>query len=103
MFCRQKDPDRNLLQVHTFAKHRFLKEVSTTISTVTTGTSAADSIAIAKTYAKGIYDRNHKPLQMEVEDWTILRLRKGHQIPSTVVLGRKLSQQYVGSFKFSIR
>lgn len=59
---------------------------------------AADAIAFAQLTAKKAYDRKHQPIQMTVGDYALIRLHKGYHIPSTVVLGPKLSQQYTGPF-----
>ncbi len=45
------------------------------------------------------YDRKHQPLHIKVGDHVLLRLHKGYHIPSTKVLGSKLSQQYAGPFR----
>lgn len=63
----------------------------------------ADSIAFAQMNAKFHYDRKHQPLNMRVGDEALIRLHRGYDIPSTAVLGPKLSQQYTGPFKVTER
>ena len=58
-----------------------------------------DSVTLTQLLSKNIYDRNHHFLQMNVENWTLLRLHKDYDISSTNVLKSKLSQQYTESFR----
>lgn len=59
----------------------------------------SDSIAHSQIIAKEMYDKHHKPLDMKVGEWALLRLHKGYDIPSTKILGPKLSQQFDGPFE----
>lgn len=59
----------------------------------------ADAIAFANMAYKRHYDRKHQPQYLRVGDWALLRLHRGYEIPSTTLLGPKLSQQYAGPFK----
>ena len=59
----------------------------------------ADAIAFAQMEAKRSYDEKHKPVYMREGDYALIRLHHGYDIPSTAVLGRKYSQQYVGPFR----
>ena len=61
--------------------------------------SAADAVSFAQMSQKIHYDRQHKPMYMKTGDYAYLRLHKGYNIPSTELIGKKLSQQYVGPFK----
>ena len=62
-------------------------------------TMIVDAIAMTQMYSKTIYDENHTSLKMQIENWTLLRLHKKYEISSTIVLERKLSEQYVESFQ----
>ena len=58
-----------------------------------------DSVTLTQLLSKNIYDRNHHLLQMNVENWTLLRLHKNYDIFSTSVLKSKLFQQYAEFFR----
>ena len=75
------------------------KEQSTLPIPMLVRREASDAIAFAQINAKIAYDRKHRPISMKEGDYALLRLHKGYNIPSTKVLGRKLSQQYAGPFK----
>ena len=49
--------------------------------------------------AKHHYDRKHQPLFMKIDDYALLRLHRGYEIPSTARYESKYSQQYVDPFK----
>ncbi len=59
----------------------------------------ADSIAWAQMTMKHDYDRKMQPLNLKPGDYVLLRLHKGYIMPSTKLLGPKLSQQYAGPFR----
>jgi hypothetical protein len=59
----------------------------------------ADSIAFAQMDSKYHYDKKHLPMFLKVDDYALLRLHRGYNIPSIKCLGPKLSQQYVGPFR----
>lgn len=63
----------------------------------------ADAIAFSQMSAKWVYDKNHKSITLAVGDFALLRLHKGYKIPSSAILGPKLSQQYAGPFKVLAR
>ena len=71
----------------------------TAVTSTLSRTMIVDAIAMTQMYSKTIYDDNHTSLQMQIEDWTLLRLHKKYDISFTVVLERKLSEQYVESFR----
>ena len=58
-----------------------------------------DVIAMTQMYSKSVYDSNHASLQMKIEEWALLRLHKDYELSFIKILDRKLSQQYVKSFK----
>lgn len=62
-------------------------------------TDAAVAISFALSNQKSHYDRKHQPLFMKVGDWVMLRLHKDYSIPSLKGVTKKLTQQYVGSFR----
>lgn len=62
-----------------------------------------DTIALGQMLAKNAYDKNHKLIELKIDDWVLLRLHKGYSIPSSAILGRKLSQQYAGPFQITER
>ena len=59
--------------------------------------AVSDAIAFAQMRAKFYYDQSHKPLNLAVGEYALLRLHKGYHIPS--VTSRKLGAQRVGPFK----
>ena len=61
---------------------------------------ASDDVDISlRMIAKKRYDRKHQPFYMKPGDYALIRLHRGYDIPSTAVLGPKLSQQFAGPFK----
>lgn len=60
---------------------------------------AADAIAFAQINNKVSYDRKHLNVSLKAGDWALIKLHKGYNIPSSELLGRKLSQQYAGPFR----
>ena len=72
---------------------------NTAVTSTLSRTMIVDAIAMTQMYSKTIYDENHTSLKMQIEDWTLLRLHKRYKISSTIVLKRKLSEQYVESFQ----
>jgi hypothetical protein len=60
---------------------------------------ASDAIAFAQMHAKHRYDSKHQPLAMKAGDMALIRLHRGHDIPSTSVTGKKFGQQYAGPVK----
>lgn len=60
---------------------------------------AADAIAFAQVNALRAYDKKHQAIHLREGEYALLRLHKGYNIPSTKVLGPKLSQQYAGPFR----
>lgn len=77
--------------------HRIFKDIISAF--VQTRLEIADSIAYSQIMAKHAYDKKHKPIQLKINDYALLRLHKGYDIPFIKVLGSKLSQQYAGPFK----
>ena len=71
----------------------------TAVTSTLSRTMIVDAIAMTQMYSKTIYDDNHTSLQMQIEDWTLLRLHKKYDISFTIVLKRKLSEQYVDFFQ----
>ena len=61
--------------------------------------SAKDAIDFSQMNAKFHYDRTHQPMFLKVNDWALLRLHKGYNIPANAGITSKLTQQYVGPFK----
>ena len=59
--------------------------------------AVSDAIAFAQMRSKFYYDQSHKPLDLAVGQYVLLRLHKGYHIPS--VTSRKLGAQRVGPFK----
>ena len=59
----------------------------------------ADVIAFAQMVSKYYYDRKHQLLFMKTGDYALIKLHHGYNISAIEVLGKKLSQQYIGSFK----
>ena len=60
---------------------------------------AADEIAFVQIRSKIYKNQKHQPANLAVGDWAQIRLHKGYNIPSTAVLGSKLSQQYTAPFR----
>jgi hypothetical protein len=48
---------------------------------------------------KHIYNRKHQSLNLKIDDHVLLRLHKKYFFLSTKILDRKLSQQYIESFR----
>lgn len=59
----------------------------------------ADAIAFAQMSSKIYYDKKHKTVNLKEGDFTLLRLHRGYKIPSSEILGPKLSQQFASPFK----
>lgn len=59
----------------------------------------ANVIAMTQMYFKAIYDDNHALLQINVDDWALLRVHKKYKISFIVVSNRKFSQQEIEIFK----
>jgi hypothetical protein len=58
-----------------------------------------DVIAWTQMQMKHHYDRKHQSLNLKIDDHVLLRLHKEYNISSAAILSRKLSQQYVDSFR----
>ena len=58
-----------------------------------------DVIAFAQMTSKYYYDRKHQFLFMKTDDYVLIRLHHDYNISTIEVLDKKLSQQYVDSFK----
>ena len=58
-----------------------------------------NNIAHDQMLAKMYYDKKHKSIQFNHENWVFLRLHKDYDISSTVALDFKLSQQYTEFFQ----
>ena len=58
-----------------------------------------DVIAFAQMTSKYYYDRKHQLLFMKTDDYALIRLHHDYNISTIEVLDKKLSQQYVDSFK----
>ena len=58
-----------------------------------------DVIAMTQIASKRLYDQKHQSIQMNVENWALIRLHKNYNIFVTAILEKKLSQQYVDSFQ----
>ena len=56
-------------------------------------------IAMTQIASKRLYDQKHQFIQMNVKNWTLIRLHKSYNIFVTAILEKKLSQQYVDSFQ----
>ena len=84
-----------------FSPHRPLDLLSDPLlpNTFQTRTDVTDTISFALANQKAYYDRKHQPLFMKVGDWAILKLHKGYSILSSAGITKKLTQQYVGSFR----
>ena len=54
--------------------------------------SIQDNITFLQTLFKHYYDKSHSNYQMQINDWTLLKLHKKYDILSAVVLEKKLSQ-----------
>ena len=50
---------------------------------------------------KHYYDKTHSNYQFKIDDWVLLKLHKDYNISTTKILRKKLSQQYVESFKIT--
>ena len=64
---------------------------------------AEEALKFAAVRMKSYYDKRRIPIQFEKDQKVYLRLHKGYSIPSSKVLGRKLSAQYAGPFKIEER
>ena len=60
---------------------------------------AKDVISWANMKHKHHYDRRHTPLFLNENDWALIKLHNEYNIPSTLEITKKLTQQYVESFK----
>ena len=58
-----------------------------------------DNIAHDQMFAKMYYDKKHKFIQFNHENWILLRLHKDYDISNTVALDFKLFQQYTELFQ----
>ena len=58
-----------------------------------------NSKAFFRTFFKLYYDRKHNNCHFQVNDWALFRLHKEYNIFAIIALNKKLSQQYVESFK----
>jgi hypothetical protein len=79
-----------------------IRKNSTNISQLNSTTlrkQVIDAIAWTQMIMKINYDHKHTSLNMNVEDFALLRLHKDYNISTTKILKKKLSQQYVDSFK----
>ena len=56
-------------------------------------------MSFAQMNNKRHYDRRHQPMYLKVGEWALVRLHKGYEIPSTLGVTKKLTDQYVGPFK----
>lgn len=59
----------------------------------------ADAIAFAQMSSKIYYEKKNKNFDLKEGDFALLRLHRGYKIPSSQILGPKLSQQFAGPFK----
>lgn len=57
-----------------------------------------NAISFAQVNFKYHYDWLHQPMNLKVNNFTLLRLHKGYLIPSTLGITKKLTQQYVEPF-----
>lgn len=48
---------------------------------------------------KVTYNQKHQPLFIKIGEWAMLWLHKGYSIPAIAGIIKKLTQQYVGSFR----
>ena len=58
-----------------------------------------DVIAFVQMISKYYYDRKHQFLFMKTDDYALIRLHHDYNISTIEILDKKLSQQYVDSFK----
>ena len=58
-----------------------------------------DAIAFAQMINKYYYDRKHQFLFMKIDDYALIKLHHDYNISTTEILDKKLSQQYIDSFK----
>ena len=58
-----------------------------------------DVIAFAQMISKYYYDRKHQILFMKIDDYVLIRLHHDYNISTIEVFDKKLSRQYVDSFK----
>ena len=70
-------------------------------SSINTKLHIVDFIALSQALFKHIYDQKHRSIQLQVDQWALLRFHKNYDILSTVILSLKLSQQYADSFRIS--
>lgn len=66
-------------------------------------TEASNMIFFAFVNQKKYYDRSHQPLFIRVRDWAILKLYKSHSISSSIIVTKKLIQQYIGPFQIVVK
>ena len=59
----------------------------------------ANGITFAQMFFKIYYDQKHKTIGLKEREFILLYLHQGHKIPSSQILGLKLSQQFAGLFK----
>ena len=58
-----------------------------------------DVIAFAQMINKYYYDRKHQFLFMKIDDYALIKLHHDYNISTIEILDKKLSQQYIDSFK----
>ncbi len=61
--------------------------------------TARDAVSFAQINNKRHYDRRHQPMFLQAGEWAVVRLHRGYEIPSTLGVTKKLTDQYVGPFK----
>ena len=69
------------------------------VDTIIMRTIVADNIVSAQMLFKHIYNNNHQLLSLKVKNWALIRFHKKYKISAIAVIERKLSQQYIDSFK----
>ena len=65
--------------------------------------SIQDIITHAQLLFKHIYDQKHQSLQLQVDEWILIRLHKNYNVSSTFILDKKLFQQYAEFFQITER
>ena len=74
--------------INTFASSKFsIKQI------------VQNNIAFSQVLFKNYYDKKHKSWQLQINDWVLLKLHKIYNISFIAILDKKLSQQYVDSFR----
>ena len=68
---------------------------------ILTRQTVQNSIAFFQVMFKHYYDKRHSNHLFKIDDWVLLKLHKNYNISSTKILKKKLSQQYVESFKIT--